>query len=101
MVQAPNIVPLAPARTPSTSPCTRASASGKRIWVLVKEFCFSYHNKGTMLFTTNPYYGTLNTRTQACSSVACAAVLRSEGVASNPWLVRTRPDGNVNQTGDG
>ena len=31
-----------------------------RNWVLVKGFNVSYQNKGTMLFTIDPYYGNLN-----------------------------------------
>ena len=43
---------------------------GLEVWVLVKGFNLSYHNKGTLLllFTIDPYYGSLNeaplTRTQ-------------------------------------
>ena len=30
------------------------------VWVLVKELSLSYHNKKTILFTVNTYYGNLN-----------------------------------------
>ena len=31
-----------------------------KTWVLVKEFNLSYHNKETLFFTKDPYYGSLN-----------------------------------------
>ena len=35
-------------------------SANHRVWVLVKGFNLSYHNKETILFTTDPYYGNLN-----------------------------------------
>ena len=38
----------------------RSRSCSRLVWVLVKGFSLSYHNKETILFTIDPHYGSLN-----------------------------------------